>query len=155
MAHTVRTFANGISKILNKEVDVDTDTLKAALMTSGYVPDYQLHDFMDDATIQEVNYNNGDTNGYFAGFGGTGRQTLANVLRRITSTHVEIDADDLTFPALGAALPDVHGILIYAHKTTDADSPLICYVDFSPIHDPDGNALIVQFNPNGMFRYGY
>lgn len=53
-------YAGGLSKILNKEVDLDTDTLKIMLLTSSYTPD-PAHDYQADLTNEVT----GD--GYTAG----------------------------------------------------------------------------------------
>lgn len=43
-------YANAIKQAFNKEIDFDTDTVKAALVTSTYTPDYLAHDYFNDVT---------------------------------------------------------------------------------------------------------
>ena len=50
MAVTGFWYGLGLKAILNKEVDVDSDTLKIMLMTSSYTPDLAAHDYKNDVT---------------------------------------------------------------------------------------------------------
>jgi hypothetical protein len=43
-------YAPAISKLLNKEIDWDTDTIKATLHTATYTPDRTANDYANDAT---------------------------------------------------------------------------------------------------------
>lgn len=43
-------FASAFLKTLNKEIDFDTDTIKAMLCAAGYTPDLDAHDYKNDVT---------------------------------------------------------------------------------------------------------
>jgi hypothetical protein len=60
-------YSGGLSKIINKEVDFNSDTIKLQLHTNAYTPDHQ-HDYQNDLT-NEVSSGGGYT---------TGGVTLAN-----------------------------------------------------------------------------
>lgn len=151
MAHTLTLYDKAKVKMLDGSIDLDTDVIKVALLESGYTPDFDNDEFMDDANTYELNEGNGDTLGYYAGFGGDGRQTIASLDVTQISTGAKVDGDDVTFPALDAALPDVVGALIYKHDTSDAASPLIAYIEFDPDFDPDGTDLTIAWNTSGIF----
>ena len=58
MATTGKFTVKGLAGILNGDVDLDTDTLKIALVEGTYVPDYTNDEFMDDVTADELNEGN-------------------------------------------------------------------------------------------------
>lgn len=152
MAHTGKAHMTGLKRAL---AALTSGTLKAVLMTSSYVPDYDSDEFMSALAAYELNYGNGDTNGYYAGHGNTGRKTLANASLTVTAGSVKFDADDITWSSLGAALPDVYGILIIFEGTTDdTDATVMAYIDLDPIVSPDGNDLNFQFPSAGAVLYG-
>jgi hypothetical protein len=47
-------FASFLLKALNKEIDFDTDTIKVALTTSTYTPNFDTHDYFNDVTNEVV-----------------------------------------------------------------------------------------------------
>jgi hypothetical protein len=49
-ALTVSPYGNLALKLANKEIDLDSDTLKATLHTSSYTPNLDTHDYVDDLT---------------------------------------------------------------------------------------------------------
>ena len=149
MAHVCKAYYPGMVALANKEIDLDTDTIKVALMETGFVYDLTDED-MADISADELNAGNGDTNGYFAGFAGTGRQALANKAIAAIATGMKFDAGDTTFAAMAAALPDVHAAVVYHHNTADADSKLLFVMDFDPVFDPDGNDLSIQWHVDGI-----
>lgn len=157
MPHSIRFFSKGMAAIDKGQIDLVGDDLDVVLMAAGYVPDYANDEFMDeggdDPIDHELNAGNGNTNGYHAGHGNTGRKALVN--KTITSLGlggVKFDADDVVWPALQAGLADIYGALIIKRGTADdTDARLIAYVDFDPIFDPDGNDLNLTWSPDGIF----
>ena len=151
MAHVFQTYLNFHKFALQGLIDWEDDTIKAALFANTLTVDLDTHDYMSDINSHEINQGNGDTNGYESGFSGAGRQTLANAAITVGASSVALDADDVTFATLGAALPDIAYMVIYKHDTSDAASPLLLVATFSPVFDPDGNDLNIQFNSAGVF----
>lgn len=43
-------YASAVLKMLNNEIDWDTNTIKGMLVTSAYTPDFDAHDYKDDVT---------------------------------------------------------------------------------------------------------
>lgn len=56
-------YGSALTKLANKEVDVDSDTIKAALVSSSYTPNRDTHDYWDDVVANEVTGTNWAANG--------------------------------------------------------------------------------------------
>lgn len=86
MAVTSFWYAKAFIAAFNKEIDIDTDTLKAALHTSTYVPDQDAHDYWNDAT------NEASGTGYT-----TGGSTLGSKTSTTTTNVWTFDAANTTW----------------------------------------------------------
>jgi hypothetical protein len=86
MAATVTAYANLWKLLLTGGIDLDTDTIKLAQVTSSYTPS-TAHDKWADVSANEVATGSGYT---------TGGATLANPV----VTTPTIDFDDVTWTAL-------------------------------------------------------
>lgn len=105
-------------KIMDGSIDLDTDTIKVALVTSSYTPNQDVHDFFDDIT------NEVSGTGYTAG-----GASLANKVVSADNTDDEgvFDADDVTWTT---STITARGAVVYKSTGTASTSPLICYIDF-------------------------
>lgn len=124
--------------IMNGGIDLDTDTIKVAIVTSSYSPDQDAHEYFDDVT-NEVTSDN-----YTAG-----GAELANkaVTQDNTDNEGVFDADDaswtgVTFTARGA--------VIYKSTGTAATSPLIAYIDFGEDLSPSAQDFTIQWGTEGI-----
>lgn len=104
--------------IMNGSIDLDTDTIKVALVTSSYVPDIDNHDKFDDITNEVTGA------GYTAG-----GETLASKTVTVDNTDNEgvFDAADVTW---ANATITARGAVIYKSTGVASTSPLVCYIDF-------------------------
>jgi len=127
-------------KIMDGSIDLDTDTIKVALVTSSYTPDQDAHDFFDDVT------NEVSGTGYTAG--GT---TLANKSVTADNTDNEgvFDADDITW---AASTITARGAVIYKSTGTPSTSPLIAYLDFSTDKTSSAGTFAVTWNSEGILN---
>ncbi len=75
MPATFKFYGEGKKRIWNGGIDLDSDTIKLALVTSSYTPDTDTHDFWND-----VNSNEASGTGYSAG-----GATLANKAVALTA----------------------------------------------------------------------
>jgi hypothetical protein len=50
MTITAKLYGLFLKAALNKEIDIDSDTLKVMLTTSAYTPDQDTHDYKNDVT---------------------------------------------------------------------------------------------------------
>lgn len=125
--------------IMNGSVDLDTDTIKVALVTSSYTPDIDAHDYFNDVTNEVTG------TGYTAG-----GATLANkaVTQDNTNDKGVFDADDVawttsTITARGAVLYKSRG------GASSADE-LICYIDFGVDKVSTAGTFTIQWNASGI-----
>lgn len=90
MAGTWKWYGNGLLKILQGSIDLDTDTFKIMLTTSAYTPNQDTHDFRDDVTNEITG------TGYTAG-----GATLAGVALSYDSgtNEVRVAWTDPTWPS--------------------------------------------------------
>jgi len=134
-------------------INLETDTIKLALVTSDYVPDL-THDVLADVLASpspEVVAVASPNNGYTAGGKALASQTFTLADSPAKSTF---DAANLTWTALTATFR--YGIL-YAEKTVGSPSvvnPLIAYIlfDDSPADIVvSGVDWLVQWDAAGIF----
>lgn len=122
MAITTTPYLPYVVSVINGTApDLDTDTIKAALITSSYTPDTDAHDFFDDVVAYEL----AAGNGYTAG-GGT--LTTPTVTTNTTDNRGEIKWADYTWTF--TASKAFRYMVLYKSTGTDSTSPLIMLVDF-------------------------
>lgn len=128
--------------ILNGTIDLDTDTIKVMLVTSGYTPDQDLHDFRDDVTANEVS-----GTGYSAG--GTALSTKT-VTQDNTDNEGVFDADDVTW---STATITARGAVLYKSRggASSADE-LICYFDFGSDKTSTAANFVLTWNAEGILN---
>lgn len=125
-------------KIMDGSIDLDTDTIKLALVTSSYTPDQDTHDFFDDVTNEVTG------TGYTAG-GAT--LTTKAVTQDNTNNKGVFDADDVTWST--STITARAGVL-YKSTGTASTSALICYIDFGADKTSAGGNFTVQWNASGI-----
>lgn len=102
-------YSKGKEALLNKEIDMNTDTIKAALV-DGYTASVTTHVYLSDLT------------------GAGGSLTASATLTTPTITDGAFNADDVTFTAVaGGSTPDY--IVIYQDTGSSATSHLIALID--------------------------
>jgi hypothetical protein len=140
MAVSAKMYGNALMKILNKEVDWDTDTINVLLCTSAYTPDQDAHDYLSDITGEVAN-----GNGYT-----TGGATLANKTIGYTAgtNTVKLDADDTTWAA--STITARYGV-VYASTGVAATSPLLGYIDFGADVSSTNGPFTLTYAAAGIF----
>lgn len=103
--------------IMNGGIDLDTDTIKVALVTSTYTPNIDTHEDFADITNEVTG------TGYTAG----GATLSVTVSVDNTDDEGVFDATDVTW---SSSTITARGAVIYKDTGTPATSPLICYIDF-------------------------
>jgi len=136
--------------LANGGVNLSSDTLKAVLVTSGYTPNAD-HNFLDSITASTSKELSGT--GYTAGFGGSGRKTLASVTVTQDDTNdlAVFDAADLTWTAINAGT--VAYVAIVKEITDDAHSPILAVLSLSPAVTTNGGDLTIQFSASGLITF--
>lgn len=127
-------------KIMDGSIDLDTDTIKVALVTSSYTPDQDAHDFFNDVT------NEVSATGYTAG-----GATLANkaVTQDNTDNEGVFDADDVTWSSSSIV---ARGAVIYKDTGSAATSPLIAYIDFGSDQTSSSGDFTISWNSEGIIN---
>jgi len=125
-------------------IDMDNDTFKCALLTSGYVPNTATQSVWADISANEVPA----ANGYVAG-GYTMTVTWAH-----TGGTTTFDSDDPNWTAIGGSIVCRYAVIYDDTPTIPAD-PLVAYslLDNTPadVTVTDGNKLTLQIDANGVF----
>lgn len=126
--------------IMNGGIDLDTDTIKVALVTSAYTPDQDTHDFFDDVTNEVVG------TGYTAG-----GASLANkaVTEDNTDNEGVFDADDVSWTT---STITARGAVIYKSTGTASTSALICYLDFTSDKTSTAGTFTIAWNAEGILN---
>jgi len=132
-------YLEGLKRLLNGTIDLDTDTIKCALVTASYSPDGDLHDFFNDVTNEVTG------TGYTAG-----GATLSSVTITVDTTNnrVVFDAADTTWP--NSTITARAGV-VYEDTGNAATSGLICYVDFGSNITSTAATFTIQWHANGIF----
>ena len=125
-------------KIQDGSIDLDTDTIKVALVTSTYSPNQDSHDFFDDVTNEVVG------TGYTAG-----GATLANktITQDNTNDRGVFDADDTSWTT---STITARAAVIYKSTGSAATSALIAYVDFTTDKVTDAGTFLITWHANGI-----
>lgn len=127
-------------------VDLDTDTIRAALVTSTYAPNQNTHDRWADASANEI----AGVNGYT-----TGGLSLTGVTVARVNLVTTFDANDAAWTASGGNIGPFRYLVLYANVTRNGiTNPLIGYLllDSAPadVTISTGNTLTVAWNASGI-----
>ena len=135
-------FGSVVAKAFNKEVDLDSDTIKVALLTNAFTPNQDTQDYFDDVAANEV-----------AGTGYTaGGVTLTNktVTYDAASNTFIFDADDVVIP--NSTITARYAVVYDATPSTNATRPLIGYVDFSSDQSSTAGNFTITWDTSGILR---
>jgi hypothetical protein len=128
------------AKIMDGSIDLDTDTIKVALVTSTYTPNADTHDFFDDVTNEVTG------TGYTAGGATLGSKTVT-----VDTTDDEgvFDGADVTWTS---STITAHGAVIYKSTGTASTSALIVYLDFGSDKASSAGDFTIAFNAEGILN---
>lgn len=128
------------AKIMDGSIDLDTDTIKVALVTSTYVPNQDTHDFFDDVTNEVTG------TGYTAGGASLASKT---VTADNTDNEGVFDAADVTWTS---STITARGAVIYKSTGVASTSALICYLDFTTDQSSSSGDFTIQWNSEGILN---
>lgn len=135
-------YGSFIAKSLNKEIDLDTDTIKVALLTSAYTPNQDVHDYFDDVSSYEVT-----GTGYTAG-GAT--LTGKTVSYDAPTNTITFDADDVVLAS--STITARYAVVYDASPATAATRPLIGYVDFTSDQSSTNGNFTITWDATGIVK---
>jgi len=139
MAVTAFLYGSVFAKLANKEIDLDTDTVKVALCTSAYTPAQDTHDYFNDITNEVTG------TGYTAGGATLASKTVTYTAGTNTFTF---DAADTSW---ASSTITARYAVVYVSTGTAATSPLICYIDFGADVVSSGAAFTITWDAAGIF----
>jgi len=139
MAVTTKAYGAFPDHLAQKRIDLDSDTLKIALVTSGYTPNTDTHDFFNDVT------NEASGTGYTAG-----GATLASVTWTYDSASDtwKLDAADPSWAS--STITARYAVIYDSTPGTAATNPLICLIDFGADVSSSAAAFSITFNAAGI-----
>lgn len=127
-------YGNGLKGLCGGNIDLDTDTIKVALVTASYTPDKDVHDFFDDIT------NEVSGTGYTAG----GLTITSPVLTVDATNHrMYFDADDAQWPV--STITAARYAIIYKSTGIASTSRLIAYVDLGGNKSTVADTFYIQW----------
>lgn len=142
MAVTAKLYGKFLSSLANKEVDLDTDTLKVMLCTSTYTPDQDTHQYKSSVTNEVAG------TGYTAGGATLGSVTVAY---SGASNTLTLDAADSSWPT--STITARYAVVYDSTPATDATRPLICYVDFGADVSTTAGTFSIVWDANGIATF--
>ena len=127
-------YPEGLRALMNKEVDLDTDTIKVRAIADD---DY-TYSSTDTTLTPIVKYTS---------------STDATVTCDITTTPGTLDGTDLT-PAFSALAQDgvksIDALVIFQFITDDAGSTPLIYIDLTTPIDPNTGDINITWNASGI-----
>lgn len=129
----------GKGEILKANIDLESDTIKAAFMAPSYAPDIDAEHFYSDISASVAS--------------GSADQTLGSKTVTVDDTNdrAEFDAADLSI-SNETISGGTDMIVIYKDTGNAATSPLIAYIDIAEgTLIPIDGTLTITWNSEGIF----
>ncbi|AEV51994.1 hypothetical protein [Prescottella equi] len=139
MAHIGKFYGSFLLSAMNKEVDLDSDTLKVMLCTSAYTPNQDTHRYKSSIT--------GEVSGSGYTAGGVTLTGVTVTYDAATNT-LKLDADDASWPA--ATITARHAVIYDSTPGSDATRPLIGYTTFDQDISSTAAAFQLIWDPAGI-----
>lgn len=140
MAVTAKLYGLFLKSLANKEIDLDTDTIKVMLTTSAYVPNQDTHQYKSSVTNEVTG----------TGYTATGATLASAAVTYDTATNVlKFDAADTSWAS--STITARYAVIYDATPATDATRPLIGYVDFGADVSSTAAAFTITWDAAGIF----
>ncbi len=141
MAVTSKLFGLVYLSAFNKEIDYDTDSIKAMLVTSAWTPNQDTHRYKSSVTNEAVG------TGYTAG----GKTLTGKTIAYNTGSNVTtLDCDDLVWTTTTV---QARYLVFYVSTGSDSTSPLISYVDFGADVTSTGGSFTAAVPAAGFAQF--
>lgn len=139
MTVSAKWYGSGFLSVFNKEIDIDSDTLKVMLCTSAYTPDQDAHRYKSSVTNEVTG------TGYTAG--GATLTTVAITYTGATNV-LKIDADDTSWGA--STITARYAVIYDSTPGADATRPLIGYIDFGADVVSTAGTFLISWDSAGI-----
>lgn len=137
MAVSIKWYTSALKSAFNKEIDLDSDTIKIMLCTSSYTPSQGTHQYKSSITNEVTG------TGYTAG--GT---TISSVSVGVSSLVFSFDGGDVSWTS--STFTARYGVIYDSTPATDATRPLLGYVDFGADQSPSAGTLSITWDATGI-----
>ncbi|WP_280448473.1 hypothetical protein [Nocardia brasiliensis] len=139
MAHVAKFYGRFFLSLANKEIDLDSDTIKVMLCTSAYTPDQDAHRYKSDIT------NEISGTGYTAGGVALSSPTIAY---NGTTNLWSFDAADAQWT--GATFTARCAVVYDSSPASDSTRPLIGYVLFDADIPATASTFTIAWDATGI-----
>jgi hypothetical protein len=137
MAVSAKIYAKAFLSAFNKEIDLDSDTLKVMLCTSSYTPSQSTHQYKSSVTNEVTG------TGYTAG-----GATLGSVTVATSSLVFTLDAADTSWTT--STITARYAVIYDSTPATDATRPLIGYADFGADVSTTAGTFTITWDAAGI-----
>ena len=132
-------FKNNLTQVTNFQIDFDDTTagrFKCMLVKAAYTPNFATDSVYSDVSNQ------------VSGTGYTeGGEAMTAITFAISGGTITWDAGDVTWT--GSTITDARAAVIY--NTSEANKPLIAYVDFGGNFSTTSGTFQIVWNASGVF----
>ena len=142
MAVTISTYGKLWDHIFQKRIDIDSDSIKVALLTSSYTPDLDAHDYFDDVTSYQVT-----ATGYTSG--GVALGSVSWTYDSGTNTYT-FDAADPSWTITGSCTAR-YAVVYDSTPATDATRPLMFLINLGEDKTATDGTFKLTLNASGLF----
>lgn len=147
-----------LKEILEGSINLSLDTIKAALVTDDYDGDPD-DEVADDGTANDVASNEPEVSGYTGGYGGAGRQALANKSFSADDSRNSgkfTNTVDITWTSLGAGAT-IQGVVLLIEDFVgvagnDTETRVISFHRASTPVDTNGSDIKAVIATNGLIE---
>lgn len=139
MAVTAKAYGKVLLSAFNKEIDLDSDTIKVMLCTSSYTPDQDTHQYKSSVTNEVTG------TGYTAG-----GQALTSVTVTYTGASNTFTFDSADPSWASSSITARYAVYYDATPASDATRPLLAYVDFGADKTSDGGPFTITVDAAGI-----
>ena len=148
-ANTSFVCQDTLRRIFTGDIDVDTDTIAAALVGTSFDGDAVDLTLDGITALDEIVVTN-----YVVGHSGTGRKDLSiTITTDDTNNQIEIDAENLTWTSLGGTTNDtVAGIIYFKQGASDDTTAYILGYASLTCTATNGSNFVVQFDGEGIMK---
>lgn len=137
----VTAFQYGLfqKSLWNKEIDLDSDSLKVMLCTSAYTPNQDTHQYKSSITNEVTG----------TGYTATGQALASLVVAYTAGTNtINLDAADTVWTS--STITARYAVVYDSTPGTDATRPLICYIDFGADVISSGGSFTIAWDAAGI-----
>jgi hypothetical protein len=136
---TTKFYGKVFLSAFNKEIDLDSDSIKVMLCTSTYTPDQDTHQYKSSVTNEVTG------TGYTAG--GTALSSVAVTYTGATNVWA-FDAADVSWAS--STITARYAVIYDSTPGTDATRPLIAYVDFGSDVSTTAGTFSIVWDSTGI-----